>query len=1213
MDCLGERLRSQFDYIATHAEATFQEFQKGDNRQGHNHCEAVEKNLDILIPDIKKENSLSETEIFVLLAAAHLHDIGKIEGSNRSGWKSEHGHRGMEIINQNYDKLGLDRVQAIAVGYLVSVHGHGRLDQLPPKPMVIGTDEVHIIELAAIFRLADMLDTTYQRAPELVARILFSDGNVPEKWQARQTIAGWTLDERNRIVLQAIPATDEIGSAYVLKNMINEDLAKIAPHLRLAGYPWELAELDVDALQLGSSLGGQSHQDRPFPGMAYYEEDQANIFRGREVETEKLLSVVSNSPIVLLIGESGSGKTSLIHAGLFPRLRAMMWDCVWTRPLGNPRVAIRDLIWRATLEGPVKSECSLWEVMSLAAEKCRPRNLLIAMDQFEDVLNSPQTVLDELAQDLVTVQARYVIPNLRVLVSFREDSLVRLSTRLLKAITGSARQFPSVELERLSRDGAKQALLAGLENARIGLDPRQEESQKPLIEIILDDIQQADDRLYPPYLQMIAETLCTMVDRGNPIISREKYFQSGGANEIIAHYLIRRLDEFGPRKKEARSVLVFLTSSAGKKAQKVLSALSQATGIETDPLREILGKMIDLRMVRRIDTDEYEIIHDHLGRLVDAELVGKEDRELKFLQEQLEAAQRLYEVHREPIRSSTVWVSLYRNRRRIVIGQEKHLVLFCSYLWNISYSDRERQPIRCGWYWLRSLPHADLLVLSTNLIKHDESKISGPAAQLLVDLVTRDDLTLVTDMLEDRDERIRRVAVEAIGKLGTSDELSLIVEMLKDKSGAVRLATVEALGKLGSREEISLITEMLKDDNGEVRRAAVKALGKLGSRDDLSLLDKVLTDDSGEVRRAAVEAFGKLGIRDDLSVIAEMVEDLNTEVCMAAMDALEKLATHDDLTFLSSFFKNETQAVRVRSVRAFGKLVKRDDLGLITDMLDDEDENVRWAAVEAFSNVGTRDDLGLISGMLKDEDENVRWEAATAFGKLVKRDDLSLIIDMLKHENEDVRRAAAQGISEIGTHDDLSLIGAMLNDEDANVREGARLAFRNIVTRDDLGLLSAMLKDGNDDVRRAAAEAFSKVGTHDDWSLISAILNDESWEVGMAALWALSRLATRDDLSLVTDILKKNADFITGPAVDAFKRLVTRDDLGLITDNLESESKGARDAAADALAQVASDLDAEGLLDLLAERSQGWDPAAASHFHALCLLDRKFYCPIPPK
>ncbi|MDP2815472.1 MAG: HD domain-containing protein, partial [Rectinemataceae bacterium] len=302
-DCLGVRLRNQFECIADNAEATCQEFQEGDNKQGHEHCEAVERNLDLLISDYKKEISLNETEIFVLLAASHLHDIGKVKGATRSGWKSEHGHRGMAIINENYDKLRLDRVQALSVGYVVGVHGDGRLDQLPPKPMLIGTDEVHLIELAAVFRLADMLDTTYQRAPEIVAHILFSDGDVPEKWQARQTISGWTLDERNRIVLQAIPAADEVQVAYALKDMLNEDLAKIAPHLRLAGYPWELAELDVGAVRLAPSIKQHAHRDRPFPGMAYYEEDQASIFRGREEETEKLLSVVSNSPIAMLIGE----------------------------------------------------------------------------------------------------------------------------------------------------------------------------------------------------------------------------------------------------------------------------------------------------------------------------------------------------------------------------------------------------------------------------------------------------------------------------------------------------------------------------------------------------------------------------------------------------------------------------------------------------------------------------------------------------------------------------------------------------------------------------------------------------------------------------------------------------------------------------------------------------------------------------------------------
>lgn len=86
-DCLSERLRKQFDYLETNTAKTFHEFQRGDNIQGHEHCKAVERNLDLLVPDSKKENGLNEISLFVLLAAAHLHDIGKVEGSTTSGWE----------------------------------------------------------------------------------------------------------------------------------------------------------------------------------------------------------------------------------------------------------------------------------------------------------------------------------------------------------------------------------------------------------------------------------------------------------------------------------------------------------------------------------------------------------------------------------------------------------------------------------------------------------------------------------------------------------------------------------------------------------------------------------------------------------------------------------------------------------------------------------------------------------------------------------------------------------------------------------------------------------------------------------------------------------------------------------------------------------------------------------------------------------------------
>ena len=99
---------------------SYQNGQKGDNIQGTLHCKAVETNLGKLIPDIKKEKELKQTDLFVLSVAACLHDIGKVVSDSAKGWKSDHGERSMEVILDQYDSLGLDRGQAIAVGYILS-------------------------------------------------------------------------------------------------------------------------------------------------------------------------------------------------------------------------------------------------------------------------------------------------------------------------------------------------------------------------------------------------------------------------------------------------------------------------------------------------------------------------------------------------------------------------------------------------------------------------------------------------------------------------------------------------------------------------------------------------------------------------------------------------------------------------------------------------------------------------------------------------------------------------------------------------------------------------------------------------------------------------------------------------------------------------------------------------------------------------------------
>ena len=65
--------------------------------------------------------------------------------------------------------------------------------------------------------------------------------------------------------------------------------------------------------------------ERPWPGLAAYTEADAGFFFGREAESVELHRLVRAETLSVLFGTSGLGKTSLLEAGLFPRLRAAGW------------------------------------------------------------------------------------------------------------------------------------------------------------------------------------------------------------------------------------------------------------------------------------------------------------------------------------------------------------------------------------------------------------------------------------------------------------------------------------------------------------------------------------------------------------------------------------------------------------------------------------------------------------------------------------------------------------------------------------------------------------------------------------------------------------------------------------------------------------------------------------------------------------------------
>ena len=59
----------------------------------------------------------------------------------------------------------------------------------------------------------------------------------------------------------------------------------------------------------------------PFVGLQAYDSNKAHLFFGREKETDELVALLRETPLVLVTGDSGSGKSSLVLAGLVPAFR----------------------------------------------------------------------------------------------------------------------------------------------------------------------------------------------------------------------------------------------------------------------------------------------------------------------------------------------------------------------------------------------------------------------------------------------------------------------------------------------------------------------------------------------------------------------------------------------------------------------------------------------------------------------------------------------------------------------------------------------------------------------------------------------------------------------------------------------------------------------------------------------------------------------------
>jgi len=317
--------------------------------------------------------------------------------------------------------LGEDRVfldkESIEYGEVIDDKIWEMLDQVEAVLVIMGT-KWHTIENEDGRRLTypkDWVRSEIERAHELeklIIPILYNQTNFNEvsKWLEKMVPSLAFLASQKYFPIHKKTLN---ADAQALINFLSETLD--LPE-RMDHNPTDLPSPPSPAEQLENSYPlpqkkySIPQSKSPFMGLKYFQRVDTRLFFGRTAETLRLCRAIDRFPLVLLYGQSGVGKSSILNAGLLPRLEAK-YHCHYVRRLKLHEDSGEEYGLHRQLE----------QFMTDQLHADHPT--LLILDQVEEMYTNPiaqqRSETETLGQLLAKLITQY--PNCKVLLAFRSE------------------------------------------------------------------------------------------------------------------------------------------------------------------------------------------------------------------------------------------------------------------------------------------------------------------------------------------------------------------------------------------------------------------------------------------------------------------------------------------------------------------------------------------------------------------------------------------------------------------------------------------------------------------------------------------------------------------------------------------------------------------------------------------------------------------------
>jgi hypothetical protein len=376
----------------------------------------------------------------------------------------------------------------------------------------------------------------------------------------------------------------------------------------------------------------------PYIGPRPFETGDRDLFFGRDREAHEVSSLVFANKFLLLYAESGSGKTSLVNAGVLPlvagKLEVLPMARFQTRgPGAIPDVA--NIYTYAVLSGWAEpddlsrlGQTTLAGFLAGRPRQTRPAAVpvprLLVFDQFEELFTTNPDHWPERREFLDQLtEASNSDPDLRVLIVMREDFMSRLLGFYDTLHRGLKNRY---FLEPLRRPAAELAISRPLEGTGRSFGPG---AIDDLVQRLMTSrvdiggtsiIEVQGEFVEPVLLQVVCQTLWSVLPPGATIISRQDVIELADVDTSLARFYSDAVQKAAALGKVTEAQIRewfgenLLTHPGGTRAAVYVGAATTA-GMPNEVVSLLEGTL--LRGEFRAGARWLEITHDSLLRPIE--------------------------------------------------------------------------------------------------------------------------------------------------------------------------------------------------------------------------------------------------------------------------------------------------------------------------------------------------------------------------------------------------------------------------------------------------------------------------------------------------------------------------------------------------------------------------------------------------------------------